>query len=178
MRKFLLLLSSFAVFPGILECCAAGTEDKINLKLYDTRTESFCFYHNADKKEIKHGTHVKMSNGRNGFFVSAVESYCHGVPVDVWVIQDLISRTKIYFKEGSIYQVIYYDYWGNEVAACSVKDGKPYNGSVWSLSWGLKNGLYSVLIHYHEGKRIAEEPFEMENMDKILLKLDEIQKMR
>lgn len=178
MRKFLLLFGSFAVFPGTWGCGVAGTEDKINLILHDTREESFCFYRNEDEKEIKHGTYVKMSNDNSGFSVSAVESYCHGVPVGVWVIQDLIRRTKIYFKDGSIYQVIFYDYWGEEVAACSIKDGEPYNGSVWSWSLGLKSGLYSVLVHYREGKRIAEEPFEMEKMDKLLLKLDEIQKMR
>ena len=178
MRKFLLLLGSFSMFLGIWGCCAAGTGDKINLTFHDTRAESFFFYRDEDKKEIKHGTYVKMSNDNSGFSVSAVESYCHGVPVGVWVIQDLIRRTKIYFKDGSICQVIFYDYWGKEVAACSIKDGKPYNGSVWSWSLGLKSGLYSVLVHYCEGKKIAEEPFEGEKLDKLLQKLAEIQKMR
>ena len=72
-----------------------------------------------------------------------------------------------YFLKGKPRKVISYDIFGNKVAECTEKDGKP-DGTVWSIEFGASGVKQSKIITYENGKVISEIPYRDDEFDKLV----------
>lgn len=168
MRYFFLILFFFVISKSYI----IKANEEINIKFVDDPKKIYSFYLDKKDKEVKHGIDIEI--GISNITEKSIKFYYHGVQTGPSIELTILGMIKFYYENGIVTHVTSYDYWGKEVASCSVKDDKPYTGNIWSWALGLNGLKWSSILHYQEGKLISDTPYEVEKMSKLLEKLAEI----
>jgi len=124
----------------------------------------------ADKPQIK----IIDGEGKNPFqAVRKIEVVEHGKLV-MSIEQSLLVTAFVYFSDSRPERIVFYDIWGKQVAECTIRNGKPFSGTVWHLSWGLNGLKQSCIVTYQEGNLISTEPYAEEEVSALLKQLGEL----
>lgn len=135
--------------------------------------------HKSQKQTFQFGNNkiIIDHNASNPFsHIRSIENYINDKPAGIWINQSLICTSLTYFENGKAHKIEYYDFWGNKVSDCIIKDGKPADGTIWSIYWGLNGLKNSCIIKYKNSKVISEHPYKEEQISLLLEKLSEILK--
>lgn len=124
----------------------------------------------SDKPQIK----IIDGEGKNPFqAVRKIEVVEHGKPV-MSIEQSLLVTAFVYFSDSGPERSVFYDIWGKQVAECTIRNGKPFSGTVWHLSWGLNGLKQSCIVTYREGNLISVEPYAEEEVAALLKQLGKL----
>ena len=122
------------------------------------------------------GQRIKIIDGKekNPFCsIREIEIWEHGKLV-MSIGQSLLATTFVYFSDSGSERCVFYDTWGKQVAECTIRNGKPFSGTVWHLSWGPRGLKQSGIVTYREGNLISDEPYAEEEVSALLKQLGEL----
>ena len=124
----------------------------------------------VDNPQIK----IIDGKGENPFqAVREIEIREHGKLV-VSISQSLLVTTIVYCSDSGPERSVFYDIWGKRVAECTIRNQKPFSGTVWHLSWGPRGLKQSVIVTYREGNPISTEPYAEEEVSALFKQLGEL----
>ena len=61
-----------------------------------------------------------------------------------------------------------YDIFGEKVAEYSFKDGRPFDGTCWSICYSLRSIWWSTIETYKDGKLVSQKPYRREELEDLL----------
>ena len=141
-------------------CHFASKKIRETSKTYTkNKKEVFSYYLDSKGEQVKHGLYSFIHSNEKDkiIFSERYVFYKEGNKEGMEVVKGQYQTIIAFYNQGIVTDVSFFNNKGEKRTSCSMKNGKPYNGKIWSLALGARGIKWNKITTYKDGKCLKEE---------------------
>ena len=123
--------------------------------------ERFYYYLDKNKKLVKHGLYLdtvyKKENRKTGIYEEITGLYFNGKKNGLWSFKTPYGITYDILNYGQCLWQASYTIKGEIIASCIFKNDKPYDGTVWTCTYGWMGVKQNYIEKYKKGVAVQKK---------------------